>query len=116
MVAATGSHALRVDFVNANSIQPQAEASASTDSQFATLARVTYAGLWEKVSLEYAASAGSIYTTTYTLAPGADAKNIRLRSITPRCVWMRRATCASRSRWPNPHRLPGRRLTAGAHP
>ena len=81
MVAATGSHALRVDFVNANSIQPQADASAN--SQSASLGRVTYADLWEGVSLEYAASAGSIYTTTYTLAPGADAKNIRLRYNAP---------------------------------
>ncbi len=80
MYAATGSHALRVDFVNANNVQPQADASAS---QSATLGRVTYADLWEDVSLEYAASADSIYTTTYTLAPGADVKNIRLRYNAP---------------------------------
>ncbi len=85
MYAATGSHALHVDFVNANNVQPQADSPASTsaDDKTSPLGRVTYADLWEGVNLTYTANAGSIYTTTYSLAPGADAKNIRLRYNAP---------------------------------
>ena len=37
MYAATGSHALRVDFVNASHIQPQADATTSADDKSASL-------------------------------------------------------------------------------
>jgi hypothetical protein len=83
MVAATGSHALRVDFVEAQQIQPEADSPASADGKAMPLNRVTYANLWPGVTLAYNASVGSIYTTTYSLAPGADAKNIRLHYNTP---------------------------------
>lgn len=74
--AAGGDHALRVDFVRANDVQPQ------TDSGDA-FRRVAYAGLWEGISLEYASLADGLYMTTYTLAPGAKAKQIRLRYNAP---------------------------------
>ncbi len=83
MFAATGSHALRVDFVNANNVQPRADATTSADGKSASLGRVAYADLWEGISVEYTATADSIYTATYNLAPGADAKNIRLRYNAP---------------------------------
>jgi hypothetical protein len=88
MYAATGSHALHVDFVNANNVQPQADSSVSpsaslTDDKTAPLRRVAYVDLWAGINLAYTASAGSIYNTAYTLAPRADAKNIRLRYNAP---------------------------------
>ncbi|MBU0661759.1 SBBP repeat-containing protein [Patescibacteria group bacterium] len=83
MYAATGSHALHVDFVGANKNQPQSNSPASADGQAAALNRVAYANLWDGVTLVYAAGAGSVYATTYTLVPGADAKNIRLRYNAP---------------------------------
>jgi hypothetical protein len=83
MYAATGSHALHVDFVNANSVQPQApNAAASTDGSIAPLSSVTYVDLWPGISLDYTA-AGGVYTTTYNLAPGADANDIQLRYNAP---------------------------------
>ena len=81
--AATGSHALRVDFVCANNVQPEAEASAASNGQAAPLSRVAYADLWEGIRLEFSSLADGIYTTTYTLAPGAKVKDIRLRYNTP---------------------------------
>jgi len=101
MYAATGSHALHVDFVGANSVAPQADATASPalprpvlgkpdlaqaaaslksgpTGQAAQLSQVTYANLWDGISLAYTAEAGSLYTTTYTLKPGANPAKIRL--------------------------------------
>ena len=81
MYAATGSHALRVDFLRANNVQPQADAV--SNGQATPLSRVAYADLWEGIRLEFSSLAEGIYTTTYTLAPGADAKHIRLRYNAP---------------------------------
>jgi hypothetical protein len=39
--------------------------------------------VWNGIDLMYTATAGSIYTTTYTLAPGADSSQIRLRYNAP---------------------------------
>ncbi len=83
MYAATGSHALHVDFVNANHVQPQADSGTNTKGMAAPLSRVTYTDLWDGISLTYTATAGGVYTTTYTIAPEADARNIRLRYNAP---------------------------------
>jgi hypothetical protein len=83
MYAATGSHALHVDFAEANSVQPQANSHSSVEGKAAPLGQVTYADLWPGIALTYTAEAGSIYTTTYTLSPGADPVDIRLRYNAP---------------------------------
>jgi hypothetical protein len=86
MYAATGSHALHVDFLGARNIQPQADSSTNASnghSLAAPLSRVSYPGLWDGIDLLYTAAAGGIYTSTYTLAPGADASDIRLRYNAP---------------------------------
>jgi hypothetical protein len=83
MVAAGGSNALRVDFVRAESVQPQAEAPVTQKDKVVPLGRVTYPGLWKGISLEYSAAGGGIYTTTYRLDPGADPARIRLRYNAP---------------------------------
>jgi hypothetical protein len=76
--AAAGEHALHVTFAGANAVQPQADSPASTDGQAASLGCVVYADLWDGIALKYAAFAGGIYATAYTLAPGADPADIRL--------------------------------------
>jgi hypothetical protein len=86
MYAATGSHALHVEFTGANLVGPQVDPSASTDGNPDTipaLGQVTYPDLWDGVSLAYNSKSSSIYTTTYTLAPGADPAQIRLRYNAP---------------------------------
>ena len=84
MYAATGSHALHVDFIGARAIQPHTGSSSSNvDGKPAPLSRVTYPGLWNGIDLLYTSTVGSLYTTTYTLAPGADASDIRLRYNAP---------------------------------
>jgi len=84
MYAATGSHALHVDFVDANRVQPQApNVAASTDGKIAPLSGVTYTDLWPGISLDYTTAAEGVYTTTYHLDPGADANNIQLRYNAP---------------------------------
>jgi hypothetical protein len=83
MLAATGSHALRVDFVGANPVQPQSPASGSVQDKLAQLQRVTYVDLWDGINLDYSADAGSIYTSTYTLAPGANPATICLHYNAP---------------------------------
>ena len=91
MYAATGTHALHVDFAGANAVQPQADSPASPstllrtspDGKAASLSQVSYPDLWDGISLTYTAEAGSLYTTTYTLRPGAAPANIRLRYNAP---------------------------------
>jgi hypothetical protein len=84
--AATGDHALHVDFTGSNAVQPQADSPGSEDGQAAALGRVTYAGLWDGITLTYSSDGGSIYTSTYTLAPGADPADIRLEYNAPLAV------------------------------
>jgi len=78
MYAATGTHALHVDFMGANAIEPRSGAAAGAEGRAAPLPRVNYANLWDGISLTYTPAAGGIYSTTYTLSPGADASDIRL--------------------------------------
>ena len=106
MYAATGSHVLHVDFVGANPVAPQADSTASpalprpvlgkpdmtqaatslktgNTGKAAALSQVTYADLWDGISLAYTAGAGSLYITTYTLKPDADPARIRLHYNAP---------------------------------
>jgi LPXTG-site transpeptidase (sortase) family protein len=73
-----GSYALRVTFAGANLVEPVAEAPAT-----AGLGKVTYADLWDGISLTYDAPSGSIARSTYTLQPGADPSAIRLSYNAP---------------------------------
>ena len=69
-------HALQVEFVGAAGVRPQT-AAAETFSQ------VTYPNLWPGINLVYTPAAGGLAKSTYTLAPGADPADIRLRYHTP---------------------------------
>jgi|GEM_PF-734823 len=88
VVMAAFDHALRVEFVGTAGVTPVASAAASS-SDAPTLGRaqplgiVTYPEVWRGVSIEYRAGEGSIVKSTYTVAPGADVAQIRLRYNVP---------------------------------
>jgi len=90
VVLASLDHALRVEFVGAAGVTPVAVgADAPSSSDGLTMGRaqplgvVTYPNVWRGVSIEYRASEGSIVKSTYTVAPGADVAQIRLRYNVP---------------------------------
>jgi hypothetical protein len=76
--AASVDHALHVEFLGVNDVRPQADSQADSGGKAPPLGRVAYENLWDGVTLAYTGAGGSIYTTTYTLAPGADPAAIRL--------------------------------------
>jgi hypothetical protein len=79
MVLSNGTYALRVEFVDANAVAPQAvDGVVATGGAAPQLAQVTYPNLWPGISLAYDAG-GGIARSTYTLAPGANPAAIRLR-------------------------------------
>ena len=88
VVMAAFDHALRVEFVGTAGVTPVASAAASSGDGL-TLGRaqplgvVTYPEVWRGVSIEYRAGEESIVKSTYTVAPGADAAQIRLRYNVP---------------------------------
>jgi hypothetical protein len=84
--AAAGDHALHVAFMGANAVRPQSDSPAGQDGNAAPLGRVVYENLWNGITLAYSSNEGSIYTTAYTLAPGADPAAIRLQYNAPLSV------------------------------
>ena len=83
--AATGSHALHVDFMGAKNVQPQAE-SPGAEGKAAPLSRVQYPNLWQGISLVYDVSPAGVLRSTYQLEAGADVSAIRLRYNAPLTV------------------------------
>jgi len=83
MVVSNGAYALRIEFVGANAVAPQAaDSGAATGGAAPHLERVTYPNLWPGIDLAYDAGSG-IVRSTYTLAPGANPAAIRLRYNAP---------------------------------
>jgi hypothetical protein len=78
LYAAGTSHALHVEFVGAKAVAPQADAAAVVQVGASPLRAVTYRGLWRGIDLTYRAASAGIYTSTYTLAPLANPRDIRL--------------------------------------
>lgn len=84
VVLAALDHALRVEFIGTTGTTPTATAADKlTMTRSRPLDMVTYSNLWPGVSVEYRASAGGIAKSTYTVAPGADPAQIRLRYSAP---------------------------------
>ena len=85
--AASGTHAYRVEFVDARPTTPLADAAPSTATgtaaQAVPLARVSYPQLWPGITLTYDAPAGALLRSTYRLEPNADPTHIRLRYNAP---------------------------------
>jgi hypothetical protein len=83
VVAATGGHAYRVQFVNAAAAPAADTPPADGDSGAPPLSRVSYPDLWPGISLAYDAPDGALLRSTYHLAPFADPTRIRLRYNVP---------------------------------
>jgi hypothetical protein len=83
---AAADHALRIEFVGGAGAMPQGSRGAAGDEVTGgapALGSVTYAEAWTGVSVQYDAVADGIVKSTYTVAPGADASQIRLRYNVP---------------------------------
>jgi hypothetical protein len=79
LYVASGSHALRVQFVNARPTTPVGVAVSAGAQGTPQLSRVTYPNLWDGITLTYDAPSGAVVRSTYRIEPQADAGNIRLR-------------------------------------
>lgn len=83
LIVSNATYALRVRFVGANVVAPQSDTLAATNSKGASpLSRVTYANLWDGITLAYDTTHG-IVSSNYSLAPNADTRAIHLRYNTP---------------------------------
>ncbi|MBI5034784.1 MAG: SBBP repeat-containing protein [Chloroflexi bacterium] len=80
---ASTTHALHIEFVNANPVQPQSTMPPSTSGQATALDQVTWQNLWKGVTLSYRASADGIVESVYTIDAGAAVEQIRLRYNAP---------------------------------
>jgi hypothetical protein len=88
VTVAGGSHALRVQFVNAHRSVPVSDGPSGKglpgDTQRAApLSKVTYANLWDGVTLTYDAPGGAVVRSTYRIDAYASPGNIRLRYNAP---------------------------------
>ena len=81
--AVTGSHALKVEFVNGNGTKPSAISAGSDRGTVSPLARVTYSGAWDGVDIAYTAADSGIFESTYYLNKPECASSIRLRYNRP---------------------------------
>jgi hypothetical protein len=80
--AATGGHALKVEFVNGLAVQPVAK-SAGYGQSAAPLDKVTYNGIWKDTDIDYTSAADGIAENTYYLNTPASVESIRLRYNRP---------------------------------
>ena len=83
---AGGSHALRVQFVEAHPSKPVSLLASGNAQSAAPLSQITYPNLWEGVTVTYDAPSGAVVRSTYRVEPHADANNIRLRYNAPFAV------------------------------
>jgi hypothetical protein len=80
---AGGTHALRVEFVNAYLTAPFSAARTGETTRAAPLIEVSYPNLWPGVTLTYDAPPVGILRSTYRIEPNADVSQIRLRYNAP---------------------------------
>ncbi len=85
VLVASGNHALKVEFVNANPVAPQSDQSGGNgkDNKTPALSEVRYPGLWQGIDLSYKAEPNGIAETVWKLEPGADINQARLRYNRP---------------------------------
>ena len=82
---ASGSHALQVQFLDAQPVAPQSASAggAGQPPKAPALSEVRYPNLWPGVDLSYRAASDGIAESVWRLAPGADVEQIRLRYNRP---------------------------------
>ena len=79
VTVASMNHALHVEFVNANHVQPQASTPAVSNHQATALSEVTWRNVWHGITLTYRATANGIVESVYAMDAGASVEQIRLR-------------------------------------
>ncbi len=77
--AATGDHALKVEFVNGSMVQPVSEVAGNGQNTSTPLDKVTYKNAWKGVNVEYTSTADGIAESTFYLHTPASVDSIRLR-------------------------------------
>ena len=92
---ASGSHALRVEFVNPRATKPLSAVERNGEQRAAPLSQVIYPNLWDGVTLTYDAPSGAVVRSTYRVEPYADAGSIRLRYNGPVAVQADGSLCVS---------------------
>jgi hypothetical protein len=83
---ASMDHALSVQFIGTKGVMPKADINAPATSAMtkaSSLGKVVYQNLWDGISLTYVAAKDGITESTYSVAPGADVSNIRLKYNVP---------------------------------
>ena len=85
VVVASGSHALKVEFVDANPVNPHSDqpGGGGKDHPAPELTEVRYPGLWKGIDLAYRADPNGIAETVWKVEPGADIRQARLRYNRP---------------------------------
>ena len=85
VVVASGSHALKVEFVDANPVNPHSDqpGGGGKDHPAPELTEVRYPGLWQGIDLAYRADPNGIAETVWKVEPGADIRQARLRYNRP---------------------------------
>jgi hypothetical protein len=86
LYVASGSHALRVQFVNARPTTPVGAVASDGAQGAPRLSQVTYPNLWDGITLSYDAPGGAITRSTYRIEAQADASSVRLRYNIPLIV------------------------------
>ncbi len=81
--AATGDHALKVEFVNGLMVQPMAESASNGQNMASPLDKVSYNGVWKDIDITYTSAANGIAESTYYLNTPASVDSIRLRYNRP---------------------------------
>ena len=89
VLIASGTHALKLEFVEAGRIQPvyqdrgSDKESASAVNEASPMTEIRYPGLWPGINLKYEGNSGGVVKSTYDLSAGADASAIKWRSNAP---------------------------------
>jgi hypothetical protein len=80
---ASADHALRVEFVDSAGAEPLTDAAAADTGRTQLLSQVTYTNVWQGIDVKYQAVNGGIVKSSYLVAAGADAGQIRLHYNAP---------------------------------
>ena len=79
-------HLLSIEFLDSQPVQPVSTSALESKTQFGeptAFQEVIYTQLWPGIDAQFTSTSEGIAKATYTLAPGADPDNIRLRYNVP---------------------------------
>ena len=76
-------HALKIEFVGSNRVQPSPEGADVSQINAKLLGTVAYKGVWKDTDITYTTSSGGIAESSYIVHPGGDPAEIRLKYNVP---------------------------------